>query len=100
MKTPVLLKLVSDKAFANERVRIDGTEFQRCTFENCILTYTGAGRFILHDCDGADGAVEFEGPAASTLHALQNAYADGMDSWVEGIFASIRSSKPDIRVGG
>ncbi|KMS55475.1 hypothetical protein V474_18425 [Novosphingobium barchaimii LL02] len=99
MKAPVLLKLVSDKAFANERVRIDGTEFQRCTFENCILTYTGAGRFILHDCDGADGAVEFEGPAASTLHALQSAYADGMDGWVEGIFASIRNLKPDIRAG-
>jgi hypothetical protein len=35
------LELVTDKAFRNERVNIDGKEFRNCTFDDVSLVYNG-----------------------------------------------------------
>ncbi|MED5545760.1 MAG: hypothetical protein VYD90_10965 [Pseudomonadota bacterium] len=85
------LTVVSGKNFANERVDIDGVDFNECTFNNCILVYSGGLPFYFSGGGVTNTTIESEGHAKATLDALSAAYGAGMRSWVENIFALVRN---------
>lgn len=68
------LEHVQDKHFKNETVEIDGKRFTSCTFESCMLRYSGGDMEFGPGCvvEG-NSRPQFSGPAGRTvmlLHAL------------------------------
>lgn len=88
-----------DETFGDgQRVPLDGDEFIRCRFNDCLLVFTGEGPIVM-DGNVFGPAVKwtFDGPAARTLQflaALYHGAGDGGRGLVEETFATIRRSRP------
>ena len=69
------LQKVIKKAFSNQEVRLDNSEYIECTFESCRLIYSAKGRFrftgsiVSSDCE-----FQVRGQAADTIAALHDLY--------------------------
>ena len=90
------MTLIEDKAFLNERVRVDGHDFRRCTFTDCQLVFRGEAPFKMDGCMIQDPEWVLEGPAATTIQFLTTAYHSMGEAGVrliENTFNNIRLNK-------
>ena len=100
------MKTITDKTYTNEEVQVDGIQFVKCVFKNCLLVYSG-GTFSAIQTDFNASRWVFDGPAQNTISSLQALYhgagAHGR-SLVEGTFDNIRQNilplRPDIKDEG
>jgi hypothetical protein len=60
--------------FLNERIELDGRTFRGCTFEGCVLVYSGKAPFGMIDCALNDCDWSFEGSAGLTLDLMAALY--------------------------
>lgn len=78
------------ETFRDTMIAIDGSTFVNCTFEKCVLVYSG----LLPAClDGNSFTAcrwEFGGPAANTLNFMAALYRSGARDLVELTFQGIR----------
>jgi hypothetical protein len=65
------LEPIQDRHFKNETVDIDGRRFLSCSFENCLLNYSGGDVEFGPGCSAVDCRPIFSGPAGKTLRLLQ-----------------------------
>ncbi|MDQ6652280.1 MAG: hypothetical protein M3Y84_06015 [Acidobacteriota bacterium] len=93
------MKIVSDHTFTNQEVQMDGTQFVRCVFKNCLLIYAG-GVFTAMETDFNGSKWVFDGPAQNTINVFKALYhGAGVHgrSLVEGTFQSIKDNKFPLR---
>lgn len=67
------LEHVRDKTFKNETVELDGKRFTNCTFDGCVLKYSGGDTEIGSRCSTTGIRPRFTGAAWRTvllLHAF------------------------------
>jgi hypothetical protein len=81
---------VVNSTFVNAAVPFDGAEFDRCTFESCLLMYSGGPLPKLSGCTFSNCAWTFEGAAQRTV-SLIRAFAEIMEPderrlFIENIF--------------
>ena len=67
---------VSAKTFENEEIRLDGREYDGCTFRNCTIVY-GGGNTAIHGNKFHNCKFRFDGSAARTLQFLANFGREG-----------------------
>ena len=84
------LTVVRGRQFANEVVRLDGTEFAGCSFRRCELTYSGGLPFIFDNSSVDDCELVFVGRAENTLHTLAAMHRHGLEAFVDQFFDRIR----------
>jgi hypothetical protein len=84
------LSVVRGRIFANEVVRLDGTEFVDCAFRHCELTYSGGLPFIFENSPVDGCELVFVGRAENTLHTLAAMHRYGLKAFVEQFFDRIR----------
>ena len=61
---------ISDQAFENERVELDGRRFVRCKFKECDLSFSATARVAFEDCTFTRCRWVFAGAASTTLDFL------------------------------
>ena len=59
-----------EQKFQNQILPLDGQEYERCDFRDCVFTYSGAQHFLLDDGTMDGCRLEVHGAAANTLVAL------------------------------
>jgi len=84
----------SGSTFKGSRQPVDGFKFDRCTFDDCTLVYSGGEIPAFVKCSFTDTQFEFEGAAARTLVLLQAMSEPG-----SGLQEIVRASLPAIAAG-
>ena len=88
---------VKDSAFENVAVRLDGTEYQGCSFRRCTLVYSGGLLPGFSDCTFEACGWHFEEAAGRTVMFIR-AFAQAMGpegrAFVENLFFNPPSSSP------
>ncbi len=85
------MALIQFKEFADERVVVDGEEYETCTFKGCRLVFTGGAVPMFYDCAFPDSRFELTGAALSTIGFLTAMWTIGNEAFVNGLFDAIRS---------
>lgn len=85
---------IENQTFTRERIEIDDKQFTNCTFDSCILIYSGAGGTALNGCHLNDTGFAFEGGAAKTLELLTAMHRGGFRELVDATIAGIRGEPP------
>ncbi|MCS3754188.1 DUF5067 domain-containing protein [Salinibacter ruber] len=81
---------VVGQSFSSERVVLDGTHFEDCTFDTCTLVYGGGRPPHFVRCDFAAPRFVFEDAAQNTIQ-LMSAIYNGIDERIiEKTFDEIR----------
>jgi len=81
------------QSFVDERLGVDGTTFERCTFTRCQIVFSAAEAVVLKECTFTDCNWVFAGPAETTLSYLSALYSGlhpAGEDLVETIFQAIR----------
>ncbi len=71
-----------EKEFRGETLVLDGNSYERCTIEDCVLSYSGKTEISLKDCSIGYNEFEYDGYAANTIRTLQalaHSGASGLD---------------------
>ncbi|WP_146604255.1 hypothetical protein [Cupriavidus phytorum] len=92
-------KTIHDKTFRGEVVPLDGIRYKRCTFENCVLVFSGTGTSIMEEVL-FEGKTEWrlDGYAANTVHFLASISKGPAREAVEAIIARIRAGDQSASV--
>jgi len=81
----------TSETFADQRVPIDGNEYENCTFKNVTLVYSGGPPPAIRNCQLDQFSLAFEGAAENTLAMLRalSSPQSGFRPIVEGTFNAI-----------
>lgn len=84
--------------YEETKVKLDGNDFTKCIFMNCVLEYSGLKPVSFIDCEFIGNSWVFVGPAQNTLRFLTGLYHGMGDKGklVEETFESIRTNKIKI----
>ncbi|PNY82053.1 hypothetical protein [Deinococcus koreensis] len=88
------MQTIENQTFSNQRIELDDTQFVGCTFDGCVLIYSGTGGTSLSDCTIHNTGFGFEGGAAKTLELLSAMYRGGFEELVNATIEGIRTGKP------
>lgn len=93
--------IATGQTFKNLRISLDGSIFKGCTFEACVLIFSGLLPISLEN-NSFDTACRWElrGPARETVMFMHALYRAGGKDLIEGIFNSIRSDGRPPAVAG
>lgn len=69
------MKVIIRKTFRNERVDLENSAFQDCSFRNCEI-YADSGNFSLVNCDFSDCELSLGKSAATIAKLLRLFYSD------------------------
>lgn len=82
--------LAFNKKFKDTTINLDGGTFEGCTFENCILLFSGLMPPTLKNNSFTGCQWEFAGPAENTLRFLTALYSGGGRDLVEKTLENIK----------
>lgn len=88
------MKVIENQTFTKKRIEIDDTQFTGCTFNGCVLVYSGTGGTAMNGCHLNETGFEFEGGAAKTIELLTAMHRGGFRELVEATIAGIRGEQP------
>jgi hypothetical protein len=71
------MSIYTGHTFKDVQIRVDGHQFDHCTFNNCTIEYCGEHLLQLNDCHFNGCRWFFNGPAGETLRFLAALYANG-----------------------
>lgn len=83
------------KKYVGVPLKIDGNEFNNCTFTGCTLDFSGTAPVSFVGCTFHEVNWVFSGPAQNTLAFLQGLYhgmGEGGKALVEATFDNIRKA--------
>ncbi len=82
-----------ERRWADETVRVDGHQYDNCTFDRCVLQFRGVAPTGFRDCQLNGCRWSFVGNAATTLNFLSDLY-QGFGDWgrnvVDATFENVR----------
>jgi len=81
---------ITNQAFRDETLSVDGNEYVGCTFTDVVFVYGGGALPTFTKCLFSDVALQFEGAAASTLKFLNGLAANGYPAATANIVENIR----------
>jgi hypothetical protein len=76
-----------ERKFQNQVLPIDGQEYERCHFKDCVFTYHGAQHFLIDGGDMDGCRLEVHGEAANTIAALAALCKTPLVDSVKGLLA-------------
>ncbi len=79
-ETPPGMVDVFDGEFNDERVELDGKNFERCLFTNCVLVFSGTAPVGLKTITCIECRWAFEGAASRTVFFMKALYEAGGDT--------------------
>jgi hypothetical protein len=88
------MQTIQNQTFTKQRIEIDDTQFTNCTFDECLLIYSGTGGTALNGCHLNNTGFAFEGSAAKTIELLTAMHRGGFRELVEATIAGIRGEQP------
>lgn len=86
------LQPITEIDFVETALTLDGSSYDRCTFDRCVLTYYGLGLVNISGCTFNACQFRLDGPAANTMALLTSVYqiGSGGSDLVESFFAAVR----------
>ncbi len=84
------MQTIENQTFTKKRIELDGTQFQNCTFVECLLVYKGTDGTAMNGCQLDNTGFAFEGNAAKTIELLAAMHKGGFAELVEATIATIR----------
>ena len=83
------------ETFVRERIVIDGKNFYKCRFRQCLLLFGASARTNFGDCDFEENTqIVLNDHAILTLAFLHQLYLGGMKDYVEKVFDRVRTPMP------
>ncbi|GHF39690.1 hypothetical protein HNQ07_001709 [Deinococcus metalli] len=84
------MQVIEQQTFTKQRIELDDKQFRNCTFDDCLLIYSGTGGTALNGCHLNNTGFAFEGSAAKTIELLTAMHRGGFRELVEATIAGIR----------
>lgn len=86
----------TQQTYRDQTVILDGSEFDRCVFENCVLEYQGVKPVTLNGSTMTNCQWAFKGPAANAVQFMSAMYRSGAAGamLIETTFNQIRGLVP------
>lgn len=84
---------ISERAFRERTIMVDGKHFDRCRFDDCVMEYAGGKQPRFEGCDFFRCKWLLVGPAASTVVFMQGLHNNGVVDIVGSYFAT------DVTIG-
>lgn len=84
--------IAKNKTYHGMTIQLDGATFIGCTFDHCVLVFSGVLGAQLHQNAFLECKFEFSGPAATTLGFMAALYKDGVQDVIEKTFDNIRNT--------
>lgn len=84
--------LVKGKVFREQRLRMDGKTFDDCTFDRCMMVYSGMKPSQLIGGTIDSCSWDFDGPALNVFRFLVMVEQNGGAGLVDDIFRKVRHS--------
>ena len=81
--------LIKNRNYTDERIQLDGLEFEACRFHRCTLVYEGRAETGLKGNELADCDFVLEGAAGQTMRFLVG-LADADDTFLVTLLKSMR----------
>jgi hypothetical protein len=81
--------LISNRDYVEQRVELDGLDFEACRFQRCTLVYEGRAETALNGNEMEDCEFVLEGAAGQTMRFLV-ALADANDEFLVTLLRSMR----------
>lgn len=84
------------------KVQLDNNSFTKCTFDSCVLEFSGTGPVELNECKFNNVQWVFTGAAQNTLnflHGMYNGMGEGGRQIVEATFDNVRGKKSNSSRG-
>jgi hypothetical protein len=80
-----------DKVFKGRAIRLDGNQYEGCTFDECLLEIGGAAPFKMDRCARINCETVFVGAAGNVMVMLAQLYADPESrAWVDRLFEQLK----------
>ncbi len=82
-----------DQVFRDDQIHLDGNRYIRCTFERCVMVFSGVSPVALEGCSFIETTWTFDGAAALTVNFMKGLYhgaGEGGRELVERTFSDIR----------
>lgn len=86
--------IARNQTFSDITVYLDGSSFYDCTFEKCIVVFSGVLPAVLHNPRFVDCQWQAAGPAETTINFLTALYRAGAKDLIEATFERIRGKAP------
>jgi hypothetical protein len=84
--------IAQNQTFNDITIYIDGSTYMGCTFQRCIMVFSGVLPVHIVGNKFIQCKWEFAGPAANTVGFLTSLYAGGARDLVEQIFDAVRKN--------
>lgn len=85
-----------NRTFEDQRMVLDGHEYDGCTFQRCELVYAGGKLPSLTNNNFDQCRWTFDGAAARTLAFLSGMYRGGGKELIEQTFETVRRGGGDV----
>jgi hypothetical protein len=86
------VSIISSQNFSGTRLKVDGTLFEKCHFDNCTLVYSGGELPQFRGCTMTQIQFALDGPAARTAAYIRTTFQAGAGAvvrdWLPELFRS------------
>ena len=81
---------IKETTFKGTTVQLDRMHYERCIFDECVITYGGGQPPNLVDNEFKNCSWQFVGSAQNTLQFMNGIYFGGGKDLIENIFNEVR----------
>lgn len=84
---------LSNQTFNDESIAVDDNRYEKCTFVNCTLVYSGGTLPVFADCKFDNSTIELGGAASNTITYLSGMYQGGLLTQVGAVVKDLQRGK-------
>jgi hypothetical protein len=99
IQTPIPIQRVEGQTFVGANIQTDGfVMYVKCTFERCMMMYTGGTYMVQPDCTTSNCNWQFSGFAGNLIGVLRTLFGRGGKDreMVEAFITQIRTAAPQL----
>lgn len=85
--------VVTNKTFTQDRITLDGFTYKDCTFDRCLLIYSGYQSTTLIKVNMINCSFIFEGPAHNTFNFLKMMHNSSAKEQIENLLNMIKGEE-------
>ncbi len=85
------MAIYRSERYSNQRVEVDGNQYEFCEFNSCQLVYSGGEKPVFRSCTFRQTGLQLDGAAIRTAQYLQNLRSVGLTYGTERILNEVEA---------